>query len=233
MQAIHGRDVILELFITDQWYPVLCATDVTFRDELEVIYKTGPNSGLNREKATRLSEAFATVTGLSKMTNADGQIGFHYMFQEAVRRSVQQIRITFLDEDGNNNQLSGDAIIPVVEFSSSATDFMNATIEFAFTGAIEIEDLVQPPEPDESCDEPFPLYIEGAEGAYSVSHADLDGVEILLVMRESGPAVEITSGTPIDREFIYTDGSGIGTITFASGMTFNAGEIVYIQYKNT
>ena len=71
-------------------------------------------------------------------------------------------------------------------------------------------------------------------GASSVHSALLEatGVEILTVAR-TGTVHNATTGSPGNLQYLFTGGTGNGTIAFDSTVPFVASEVIYILYKVT
>jgi len=233
--VVQGKNTVLELYIIDTWYPLLCATDMTFSVTQEIVLKTGPNSGAWREKTTRLSEWSASVTGLTKIENSAESLTFFHTLQESVRLVTQTVRLTFEDDEGNGKQITGEAVIVSNDINGPETDFSNATINFEGTGAYEM-DVIEPPTPlaiDIFSDYWQTVngndYISGASTLLSYSLGVTD--EILEVDVEGVQYDVITSGTPINRECIFD--SSIGRITFRAGLVFDGSERVFVEFKRT
>jgi hypothetical protein len=133
----------LEMNIADEWYEVLCQVEMSFELTQEVILKTSVNSGLFREKATRLTEGACSVRGITPLENGD-VISFFYIAQESIRTQPQTIRLKFIDQEGSSKQISGTAIISKCGIESRRVDFATASIDFEFSGDISIEDVPDP-----------------------------------------------------------------------------------------
>lgn len=228
---IEGKNVSVEIFATDDYYPVLCATDMVFTRTPEFISKTGPTSGLFREFAVRIEEWNVSVSGLTKVEN-DASLSFFYMLQTSVRRSQQQIRIVFRDTESPENIISitGNILIGETSITGPATDFSQCSINFKGTGGFTQSAVIDAP-PVAECEVEDTLWLVLAEGETSV-HDDLleqDDVVIIAVSR-SGSVHTETTGTPGSLEF--KSDLPNGDIHFDTTNPGNAGgEYVTVEYK--
>jgi hypothetical protein len=224
MNVLKGRQAVLSIRIDGTYYPVLCAIAVTFEFEHEEILKTTVNSGKYRERTTRLMDMTVQLTGLTKINNSDGQAGWFWLLQYA--GTTQQARIRYADDDNTIVNVYADVVIRRGELQSLVGGFSTASLVLPVSGGYSTD-----AEPGFSLPELYKLYLATAEGAFEVSDPELGGAtEIMLVLREDGGYKEVT-GVPVGREFKFTDLTSIGKITFDSSLPFNAGEIVYVQFK--
>lgn len=226
---IQGKNVSVEIFVTDDYYPVLCATDMTFTRSPEFITKTGPTSGLFREFQPRIEEWNVTVSGLTKLENEES-ISFFYLLQTSVRRTVQQIRVVFENNVGDILSISGNAYIGQSSINGPATEFSQASIEFKGTGPFEQSSVIDPPA-EQECEVEDTLYLTLAEGASSVHSDLLEQANVVIVgVSRSGLVHSESGGTPGSLEFqtdlpngdIYFDPTNLGN---------PGGEQVTVEYK--
>lgn len=226
MTPIHGRYSTISMVVGEETIPLLCATDMTYSCTREMIEKTGPASGGVRQKFKRLEEHVSTVTGLTMVDNGD-TLTFWYLLQEGADGEEREFVQTFMDEDGNYKVLTGVGLLGSQNINGPVSDFSNCSVEIHWNQIPDLEDI-EPPTPSVVQD---PLYLTLAEGETSVSHALLEaaGVVILEIQRE-GTGYDETAGTPGNREFKFTGGTGNGTIAFRD--PGNApGEGIYVLYK--
>lgn len=226
-QVIKGKQARLDVKIGAEWLPVLCAMECSFEFDFEVILITSRNSTTAREKMTRFFDWSFSVNGLTKIDNADGQAGFLWFAQQSVRGTQQYMRMHFTDDDGNTQDIYGYVLISRGQLAAVVGGFANGSLTFPGTGDPEIGTVGGLLPTDI-----YYLYLSTTAGAYEVSHADLGGaLEILLVIREDWGAGKETTGTPVNKEFKFIDNTTSGTIRFASASVFNAGEVVYVEYR--
>lgn len=222
-KPLKGKQAVLYIWKDDTWVPVLCGISCSLQVDVEEILKTTRTSGRYTERTGRLIDWGINITGLTKVDNVDGQIGFFWLINNA--GTTQAIRLRYTDDDANVVNVYGNILIKQSQLESLVGGFSTATHYFPGTGAYST---------DASTGSALPvlykLYINATEGAFAVSHADLGGAtEIMLVLREDGGYTEV-SGTPVGRQFKYTDLTTSGTITFDSTLIFNPGEVVYVQF---
>lgn len=223
MNVLTGKQGVLSVLIDGVYRPVFCAMSCYFRYDQEEVLKTSVNSGKFRERTTRLLDWEFGLNGLTKIDNTDGQASFFWLIQESVRGSVQNVRLRFVDDDANEQTISGNVIVKAGQIDSAVGGFSSATQTFPGTGPFSIG-AVGGAAPTDL----FKKYLSTTEGANVVTDNDLAGlVEIFLVLREDG-SYDPTTGTPVDRQYKYTDNISNGSIAFASSLPFNAGEIVYV-----
>lgn len=223
MEVLKGKQAVLSVLIDGVYRPVFCAISCYFRYDQEEVLKTTINSGKFRERTTRLIDWEFGLTGLTKIDNTDGQAAFFWLIQESVRGTVQNLRLRFVDDGGNEQTISGNCIVKQGQIDSQVGGFSTVSQTFPGTGAFAMG-----PVEGAAPTDLFKKYLDTTEGANVVSHADLAGlVEIFLVLRESGAHEEV-SGTPVDRQFRYDDNVSDGDLVFPVAFPFGPGEIVYV-----
>lgn len=226
-------DCTLEVLISSNWYPILCQVESSFDLEQEIILKTGPNSGLAREKTTRLTETFCSVRGLTPINNGD-VISIFYIMQESIRTQPQTIRFRYVDQSGAvSKQISGTALIKKCSLQNTVSDFANASIDFEFSGVPVIEDVTDPPEgtiltyADTWNVTAGQNYLDGTQTSNLYGYT-LTGKTILVVWR-SGVQYDFIgySGTPGNRQCMYNQTTN--RLIFADN--FNDGETVFVEFE--
>lgn len=227
MKVLTGKQGVVSIRIDGVFVPVFCATDFSYQYDHEEILTTSRNSGTSVDRETRLHDWSITVSGLTKVDNSDGQISFFWLLTQSIRGTKQTIRIRYTDADGNVKNITGTVLIKQGQIASAVSGFSVASQTFPGCGEPEFDEL-----PGIAPTDLFKLYLSTTPGAFEVSDNDLGGAtEIMLVGREDGMGFKEVAGTPIGRQFRFTDSTTYGTITFDSSLVFNPGEIVYIQYK--
>lgn len=207
MEPIHGRDTLLSIQIDAEFYPVLCAVDMTFTCSQETILATSADTGIWRRKRLRnLSEWNVSVSGLTKIDNTDGQVSFFYLLQQNIRGSEQIIQIMFTDADGNTQVLEGTVIIPSLSINANVNSFDDATIVFEGAGEVTIQEAVSDVESD-ICDELLSDTWTMAEGENSISGLSPNGKSFagkeILEVDVEGTQYDYTAGTVGNRQYGY------------------------------
>jgi hypothetical protein len=132
-EPILGTDVILSIGSV----PLLCATDMTYAPDVDMIERTGPNS-TGRERIRGLEDHKATVSGVSHILSDE----VYTYFDIWVRRALEQpFEISFEDSEGNARQLSGLGVFGSMPLNAPAEGFANSTIEIFFNGKPSLEIL--------------------------------------------------------------------------------------------
>lgn len=142
-EVIAGRDSIIEILVDSVWTPVFCGKDLSVEYTPEFVLKTGPNS-VARERIPRLEDWVISVSGLTKIVNEEN-VSFFYLIQEAVRRSLQSVRATFINSDGDEKVLTFDAWIGPSTITGPVNQFDQCSAQFIPTGGLG--DLSDPEDP--------------------------------------------------------------------------------------
>lgn len=224
MSTVKGRNIVLSMYVTDNYYPIFCAKTMSYDPVQDEVEKTSINSGSSREYEAGMFSATVTCTGIQTLNNSGGKISVNYLGQQSVRRQKQQFLITQTDDDGNSLIMSFDGIIISPSFSRDTNGFGQSSVSIRVTGDVLYDSIILPPVPEEV----FSDYFSCTEGQSSISDASLEDVEILQVAR-SGDTHEETTGTPGNHQFKYT--SGTGTVLFDVNNPFNDGEWIYVEWK--
>lgn len=209
--VVIARDVSLEADIEGSFIAIGCMTSCTFSYTNEIIGKTDVNAGLFRKKRVRISDFSASVQGLVTLYNTTSKTSaFHYL-QEAIRRSENTLRFAYTDEGGVVRVISGSFLVATHEMTSQQDGFAEFDINFEGTGDLSISDLPSPTDPDcFDADSDWWVLNFGASTIAGTGDAGktFAGKEILEVIREAGPPLSYTAGTPGDREYSF-DGTTI------------------------
>jgi hypothetical protein len=228
--VVFGRDMVFEAKIDDVYTPVGCAVSGSFQFTNELIAKTDVNAGLFRKRRVRISDCSLSVQGLTTLEN-NATASVMYFLLEAVRRTDQDLRITFTDEDGLQKQIQGLFLMESAQLNGEVAGFSEFDMEFQGNGGFTISDMV-----DES-GEGLPGEVnwdwwEGVEGENTISGPgnygrSFSGDDILLVDREGVQYDEVAIG-PVGRQY-----STNGTIlSFDPDLPFNPGERVFVLWEN-
>lgn len=231
---VIGRDVIIDMQVDGDWFPIMCAKVNQFDLEQDEIETTNRNSGPNREYVPGMANSTVGVTGITRVTNTDNRVNIVYLLQQSVRRLVHNLRMRMTDQvlpTPNTSVISFSAFIRNTNVTNDRTLLSNSSMTWRVTGGISFSSVIPGPvEPE--CETQDPLYIDTVVSETSVSHASLeaDNVVILQVNRE-GIQYNATNGTPVGRQFKFTGGSGNGIIEFDPNIPFESGEVIYVLYK--
>lgn len=231
---VIGRDVIIDMQVDGDWFPIMCAKVNQFDLEQDEIQTTNRNSGPNREYVPGMANSTVGVTGITRVSNSDGRVNIVYLLQQSIRRQVHNLRMRMTDQNtpsANVSVISFAAFIRSTNVTSDKTLLSNSSVTWRVTGGISFSDVIPGPvEPE--CETEDPLYLDADSGnTVTDPLLEQDGVVILQVNRE-GVQYDETDGTPIGRRFRFTGGAGNGIIEFDDDIPFNPeGETVYVLYK--
>jgi predicted secreted protein len=207
MEPIHGNDILLSIKIDTEYYPVLCAVDMTFNCSQEIILATSVDTGNFRKKRLRgLSDWNVSVSGLTKIDNTDGQVSFFYLLQQNVRGSEQEIQIMFTDADGNIQVIEGVVLIPDLSINGNVSSFGDVSVGFEGSGEFTIQEAVSDVASD-ICEELISDTWIMAEGESSISGLSPNGKSFadkeILEVDVEGTQYDFTAGAPGNREYGY------------------------------
>lgn len=228
---VLGSGVTTYMEIDSVFYPVFCAKTAsltTNQDELEV---TSVASSRDREYIPGMRNATLNCTGVTTSDNSNSRVSLLYLMQPAVIGTTFPMRMTFTDKDANVVNITFSAFITSTNVDRALGGaFSQSSITMRITGGLTFGEPIDPPA-EPVCEIQDPLYLDMAEGETSVSDVllEADGVVILEVQR-TGTGHDETTGTPGNREFKFT--AGTGTIGFdATNPANSGGETIYVLYK--
>jgi hypothetical protein len=215
MNQVLGKNVVVSMYVSGNYYPVFCGKTADFPLEQDEIEVTHVNSGSAREFVPGMSNFLLNINGVTVLDNTESKISILYLMQLAVRRSINTYRILFTDQDGDTAFITCSAFVRSATPSRDVTQWSQSSVTLRVSGEIIFGTVVPPPETP-ACEQEPTIYTELAEGALYVSDALLipgvgETITILHVSR-SGTTYYETSGTPGNMEFQYDD--TLGRITF-------------------
>lgn len=214
MQPILGKDCLLSLQVDGVYYPVLCATDISVSTREEIVLATSATSGGWRRKRIRgLGEWGIQLTGLSKVDNSDGQVSIFYLMQN--QKSAFLIMVLYEDDAGNTASVSGTVVIPEISLSAPVGDFISGVLTMEGDGEMFLDVNIDNPVPgDGVCEVQETLEKMLAENTSSLTVTEITvaNAEVLWVTREGNGLREITTGTPVGRQYRINYSTGVITL---------------------
>lgn len=226
-RLILGRDMLAEMLIGEDYYPIFCAKDVSIELQQEEIEITNIDSSYSRQYKAGMSSGSMTISGITTIDNTEEIVSQLYLMQQSVRQLTWTWRITFTDyKFATTKQIQFQGIITNNSLSRNTSGFVNADLTIRITGNIDIGAVILPPQEGVLKS----AYLPFVAGQTSVSYADLGDANILEVARDGVTFVE-TNGTPGNMQFKYVDNGTSGTIYFDTNNPSN-GEVVYILYES-
>ena len=175
------------------------------------------------------------VSGLTKVDNTDGQIAYFWLLQASVRMSIQTIRLTFTDTDGNYTQLGGQCYILTSSITGPASDFSNASVTFLGTGGPEIGEIADPtPVVQEEFSDWWPVnagddFVDVGTVDSSIHLYNLLATDEILDVWRSGSHLDLVTGTPGNAQCSFD--TGALKIFVDPTNPFNSGETLFIEFK--
>lgn len=222
--VIKSKAAVFSLLVSGSYYPVFCCKSWELVQEQVAIETTSVNSGSDTEWEAGMSTSNVECSGVATVDNTGGQISVTYLQQQAVRRVLQDWRITLTADNGTVLVYSFKGIILRTGISKQSGSYLGSNVSVRVSGALNPNVIIEPPEPEDE----FVLYLGVVAGENSVSDPALGGATILLVMREGTGHVEVGgTPTPGEPEFNHTGND----IIFDVNQPFNDGEIIYVLYR--
>lgn len=232
-EVITGRDSIIEILVADVWTPVFCGKDLSVEYTPEFVLKTGPNS-VARERIPRLEDWVVSVSGLTKIMNEDN-VSFFYLIQEAVRRSLQTVRATFINSDGDEKVLTFDAWIGPSTITGPINQFDQCSVQFIPTGGLG--DLSDPETPTPATtlilSDWWPTgngnnFIDGMSTIKDYTLQTTDDIKEVDV---EGENFNIVTGTPTDGTRECKLDLTNHKIIFPSSLVFDGSQTVFVLFE--
>lgn len=233
---ITGRGMIAALKIAGTYYPIFCAKTAIFNIDQDMIETTSVNSSSGREFVPGMTSATLDCGGVSVLDNTGGQISNLYLMQQAIRRTLQNLRALFTAENGSQIGATFNGYFKSGSESKDVNSFLQSQVSFQITGGITFSSTIDPPVAP-TADEENPIFDTLADGSTTYTNALLiQGVGhtlTILTVTRSGLTYHLTSGTPGNLEFKYTSGTGVITFRDAGNPVDPSGNLepITINYK--
>lgn len=227
---VQGGSVSISRLIGADYTPIACADKITLRFINELIGKSTVDSGIYRKRRVRWSDVSISVNGLMTLTNSSsGRASFDFLVQGVLRAELT-LRITYEDEASVVQVVEGMFLVESVEHTGTTEGFAEYDIQFAGNGDFVIGDIPSPPELEGYNTQSD--WWQPSNGATSFSGNGYKGLsfaghEIIEVIREMGPPLEITTGTPGERQFKFDNTN----ISIYASNPFNGDEKVFVIWQ--
>jgi hypothetical protein len=241
---ILGKNQIVEMNISGNWYPFFCCKSMDFAKEQELIEVTSVNSVSGREYEAGMSTAKLNVSGVSIIDNTNSQISLLYLMPDSQMRVAQSLRIRFTAENGTTKQMAFSALITILNTSRTFGAFSQSSVSFVVTGGITIGPVDPPGPVDVQVYADYwetvngQSFIDGSSSGTSPSSIafggpfTIGGSDTILLVTVEGTEFEIiTSGAPGNRECKFD--SMLGQIRFDPTLIFDGTQRVYVNFKRT
>lgn len=231
---IQGKNAILFGYLSGVYYPIGCEIEFTYEYLNELTTKTDVNAGSWRKYEVRISDCTASLSGVTTSSNGTTLSIFYYL-QEAIRRTPQNIKMVWTDDDGVDKVITGVFMIKTINIANAQGDWSKFTLELQGTSGITIDPIIGgggsgsssgSSSIDENITADYWLTVEGATSINGLSVGGLSyvGGEVILVSRE-GATQFLVTGTPGNEEAQVSDPAGTN-ISFLN--PFGPDERVYV-----
>jgi predicted secreted protein len=131
MKAIKGKDVLMEVYVSNEYIPFLCCEDMSININPELINKTTVSSGRFNQYRARRVDWDLSLNGISTILGS-GRTIFETVKTENVF-NTWPIRLTFADAQGNTAIFTGDVVLKAASITGPQSDFSD--FENAFQGS--------------------------------------------------------------------------------------------------
>lgn len=198
---VYGKDVRIEAWKVDGYYPFACAEEVTIRMRTELVETSSADSGAWQTFVSTGRHGWtASLKGVLVLHDPDDDLWYALeTFLLSIRGEALQIRIRFIDKDGEERYALGEVFIPESEISGTVEDFARFVEQFQGSGPLDLSETITPPDGNNMKTKRLFWITTGAE-PNEVQHNDLIGIaleNVTLVSRESDDKLQIIdSGTP-------------------------------------
>lgn len=226
---VQGRNVLVSMFITDDYYPVFCAKSASLdipQEELEV---THVNSGSWRQYIQSMNSGTLNVSGITTLDNSNGRVSITYLMQQSIRRQSFSLRVMLTDDDGNVLLITFPGFITNTSLSKDIGSYSGSNVTFRINGIPEFSEIIPPPEPP-VCEVEDTLYLTLEEGEHIVQSDSLQGDYTVLWVTREGLGHDQALGSAGNRQFLYHP--IVGNIEFSPLVPGNpGGEAIAVGYK--
>lgn len=232
---ITGTDSIIEIKVSEVWTPVLCGKDLSIEYTPEFVLKTGPNS-VARERIPRIEDWVITVSGLTKIFTEEN-VSFFYIIQEAVRRSLQSVRATFFNAEGDEKVLTFDAWIGPSTITGPVNQFDQCSVQFIPTGGLG--DLSDPENPTPGTTDILSDWWTTSNGENFIDGASATGSKAYVLTTTDdvkevdveGNNFNIVTGTPTPGTRECKLDLANNKIIFPSDLIFDGTQTVFVLFE--
>lgn len=221
MNYIQGRNAVLFGYLSGVYYPIGCEIEFTYEYTNELTTNTDVNAGSWRKYEVRISDCTASLSGVATSSNGTSLSIFYYL-QEAIRRTPQNIKMVWTDDDGAEKVITGVFLIKTISIPNQQGDFSKFTLELQGTSGIEIDPVIggggsgtggssgtSGSSLDENIDSDYWLTTPGntSINGLSVNGKSFVGSTVIYVSRE-GATQFLVTGTPGNEEAQVSEPAG-------------------------
>lgn len=225
---VRGSGMVIAAVKSADYRGFACAQNITFRCETELLETSTTSTGPYRTfRPVGFTTWSITLSGVTYLRDQSATKNFALeTVTQQIRTDGYSIKITFTDEEGYVNTLTGFVYIPYTEITGGAQNpFSKWTVEFQGSGEFELN---VSPEPICEIVETYRYTATGGETSFV--DATLISRTALLGFRNTDEFKVITAGTPGNQELKYD--STTGTISWTTEYPAEVGERFTFTYKS-
>lgn len=205
---IQGSNVHVFLYLDSTPFEIVCAENLVFNNQMELIGATTPDSGTSREYIQRLEDSSFLLTGCSTSDN-DSDISIFYLINN--RRELFDIEVVFTDNNGSTRSIRANCWYENCTLTSPEGDMSGYELSLKVTGGYVDSELQDPEANGENVTSDS--YTVAGGVIQDNAWIGLNAANIIAVYREGSEQLSI--GLP------YSFNSGTGTITPDAGTTID------------
>jgi hypothetical protein len=226
---VQGSGMAIAAVKTGDYRAFACVQQVIFRVETGLLETSTTSTGPYRTfKPDGLTKWSITLNGVTYLRDQSTTKNFALdSVTQQIRNDGYDVKITFTDEGGYANTITGFCYIPYTEITGGASNpFSKWTVELQGSGEFELNVT---PEPICEIVNTF-RYTSTAGGETSITDATLIARTHLLAFRTTDEFKIITTGTPGNQEILYN--SATGGLSWSADNPLNIGERITFTYKS-
>ena len=220
---VKGENIVLFIYDSGMWKPVVCGRDCSFETVAEDVETSITGSGPWR---TYEYSSLSWTCSFDGVILLDGSNEMSLPDLRAIQYGRQKVLLRYQREDdlGNVYTDEGNALISSISDSGNYSDVGVFSISLKGTGPLS--SVIVPTPTTDGKAYRFEYTASGGETGFS--DGSLVNVSILDVVVDGiGRSQIITSGTPVDQEAKYQSGGGQITLP----IQLDAGTEIYVIYQ--
>lgn len=143
---VYGKDVIIEAWKDNNYYPFACAEEVSIKVTSELLPTNTPDTGVwDYYKPSGKNGWSMTMTGVTVLTDPASTLWYAWeTLKYQLRTTGLDIKIRFIDRNGFEMTAIGHVKIPESEIGGRADDFSRFAVQFQGSGPLDINGLSIP-----------------------------------------------------------------------------------------
>lgn len=229
---IEGKNALLEAIKGEgtidspaEYVPIRCMTSVEFYCDTELVERATVGMGGFRDYRTGMGEWGIRGNGVSSIAlPTDPAYGIFDLMTEQLRRNGLDIRLSFEDNNGNLQVITGHVLIPHTGITAPYDAFSEDDFELKGGGAFALSTSFIDPI---SISDVKKVEYTAAGGEQAITIPETINREILAVFRSGIGAQTLVSGTPLSNQVTHNATTG----EFLFGSELSPSEWVLILYK--